>query len=205
MLVMDNMDELMTMPLEEGWIAASHACTCNPFKLKHYPANWFVRSASLLLALLLTLRSLQGPGELRPHPCQPHPAHPPLTILQADPPSPQLGPRRSRAVSRQLRQDLRHTAVRRARPHVPIPRSGPPRRCVQGSLSATLVPLQRSQDSEELPPRHVARRGRQEHSLHFEEAMGAAPAHRRPQRFLASAVSGSSALSDSPTATDRAS
>ncbi|GAA5854672.1 hypothetical protein JCM8547_004931 [Rhodosporidiobolus lusitaniae] len=40
MLVTSNMDELLEMPLEEGWIAASHACTCNPKKLVHYPKNW---------------------------------------------------------------------------------------------------------------------------------------------------------------------
>ncbi|KAK4056588.1 hypothetical protein OIO90_002436 [Microbotryomycetes sp. JL221] len=40
MLVLDNMDELMTMPLEPGWIAAAHACTCNPRKLAHYPKDW---------------------------------------------------------------------------------------------------------------------------------------------------------------------
>ncbi|GAA6042530.1 hypothetical protein JCM8097_004651 [Rhodosporidiobolus ruineniae] len=40
MLVVRNMDELMEMPLEEGWIAATHACTCNPKKLAHYPKTW---------------------------------------------------------------------------------------------------------------------------------------------------------------------
>ncbi|GAA6004904.1 hypothetical protein JCM10207_008447 [Rhodosporidiobolus poonsookiae] len=40
MLVVRNMDELMEMPLEEGWIAAAHACTCNPKKLSHYPKHW---------------------------------------------------------------------------------------------------------------------------------------------------------------------
>lgn len=40
MLVLRNMDELMTIPLEEGWIAAGHACTCNPRKLAHYPPEW---------------------------------------------------------------------------------------------------------------------------------------------------------------------
>ncbi|KAM0788763.1 hypothetical protein ACM66B_002854 [Microbotryomycetes sp. NB124-2] len=40
MLVLQNMDELMTMPLEPGWIAAAHACTCNPRKLAHYPKDW---------------------------------------------------------------------------------------------------------------------------------------------------------------------
>lgn len=61
MLVVDNMDELMTMPLEEGWIAAGHACTCNPLKLKHYPANWFVRFAGAPFALSLTSNTLQDP------------------------------------------------------------------------------------------------------------------------------------------------
>jgi len=40
MLVVRNMDELMEMPLEPGWIAAAHACTCNPKKLSHYPSDW---------------------------------------------------------------------------------------------------------------------------------------------------------------------
>ncbi|RUP45465.1 family 8 glycosyl transferase [Jimgerdemannia flammicorona] len=40
MLVRKNMDELMTMTLQEGWIAACHACTCNAMKIKRYPANW---------------------------------------------------------------------------------------------------------------------------------------------------------------------
>lgn len=42
MLVTANMDELMTMDLPEGWIAATHACTCNPLQLKHYPKDWSV-------------------------------------------------------------------------------------------------------------------------------------------------------------------
>ncbi|KAF7724008.1 hypothetical protein EC973_001468 [Apophysomyces ossiformis] len=40
MLPCQNMDELMTMSLPEGWIAACHACTCNPLKIKAYPADW---------------------------------------------------------------------------------------------------------------------------------------------------------------------
>jgi hypothetical protein len=24
------------------WVAASHACTCNPQKITHYPADWWV-------------------------------------------------------------------------------------------------------------------------------------------------------------------
>jgi len=40
MLVMRNMDELMEMDLPKDWIAAAHACACNPRKLAHYPADW---------------------------------------------------------------------------------------------------------------------------------------------------------------------
>ncbi|CAE6448372.1 unnamed protein product [Rhizoctonia solani] len=40
MLVRKNMDELFDLPLEEGWIAASHACTCNPMRIPHYPPYW---------------------------------------------------------------------------------------------------------------------------------------------------------------------
>lgn len=40
MIVMRNMDELMDIDLPDDWIAACHACACNPRKLKHYPADW---------------------------------------------------------------------------------------------------------------------------------------------------------------------
>ncbi|KAM3586733.1 hypothetical protein VKS41_001791 [Umbelopsis sp. WA50703] len=41
MLPIRNMDELMIMPLGgPEWIAASHACTCNPQKISHYPKDW---------------------------------------------------------------------------------------------------------------------------------------------------------------------
>lgn len=53
MLVLHNMDELMTLPLDPPDLAASgdkaksrrvfaagHACVCNPLKKKHYPADW---------------------------------------------------------------------------------------------------------------------------------------------------------------------
>ena len=42
MIVMRNMDELIDLDLPEGWIAAVHACACNPRKLAHYPADWLV-------------------------------------------------------------------------------------------------------------------------------------------------------------------
>ena len=40
MLVLKNMDELMEMDLEHGWIAAAHVCACNPRKFSHYPRDW---------------------------------------------------------------------------------------------------------------------------------------------------------------------
>ncbi|KAI8577408.1 hypothetical protein K450DRAFT_252284 [Umbelopsis ramanniana AG] len=40
MLPLQNMDELMTMPLTTNVVAACHACTCNPQKISHYPSNW---------------------------------------------------------------------------------------------------------------------------------------------------------------------
>jgi alpha-N-acetylglucosamine transferase len=40
MIVMRNMDELMDLELPKDWIAAAHACACNPRKFKHYPADW---------------------------------------------------------------------------------------------------------------------------------------------------------------------
>ena len=50
MLVMRNMDELMTMELDPSAMegkgdkvfAASHACVCNPLQKPHYPADWYV-------------------------------------------------------------------------------------------------------------------------------------------------------------------
>jgi alpha-N-acetylglucosamine transferase len=41
MLPLHNMDELMTLPLpDKDWVAACHACVCNPQKISHYPARW---------------------------------------------------------------------------------------------------------------------------------------------------------------------
>jgi alpha-N-acetylglucosamine transferase len=48
MLVLRNMDELMTLPLDAPELsgsggrvfAAGHACVCNPLKKPHYPKNW---------------------------------------------------------------------------------------------------------------------------------------------------------------------
>ncbi|ESA43318.1 glycosyltransferase family 8 protein [Neurospora crassa] len=39
-VILQNIDHLMTLHLPEGHIACSHACTCNPRKLAHYPKDW---------------------------------------------------------------------------------------------------------------------------------------------------------------------
>jgi hypothetical protein len=42
MIVKGKMDDLMEdLELAEGWIAAAHACACNPRKLLHYPEDWY--------------------------------------------------------------------------------------------------------------------------------------------------------------------
>ncbi|CAO3622966.1 unnamed protein product [Mucor hiemalis] len=41
MLPIQNMDELMHVDLpDENWVAACHACICNPQKISHYPSTW---------------------------------------------------------------------------------------------------------------------------------------------------------------------
>lgn len=42
MLPLQNMDELMDFNLlpNSHWIAAAHACVCNPQKIVHYPSSW---------------------------------------------------------------------------------------------------------------------------------------------------------------------
>ncbi|MBP2167355.1 lipopolysaccharide biosynthesis glycosyltransferase [Erwinia toletana] len=40
MLVVQNMDELMTLELPENGIAACHACRCNPNSIASYPKSW---------------------------------------------------------------------------------------------------------------------------------------------------------------------
>jgi hypothetical protein len=40
MLVLKNMDELMTIPIPEDGLGACHACVCNPRKLSYYPSTW---------------------------------------------------------------------------------------------------------------------------------------------------------------------
>jgi hypothetical protein len=39
-IILHNIDDMMTMDLPDGYVAAAHACTCNPRKLAHYSKDW---------------------------------------------------------------------------------------------------------------------------------------------------------------------
>ena len=41
MIVLRNMDELMTLDMPDDHIAAAHVCACNPRGIEHYPNDWF--------------------------------------------------------------------------------------------------------------------------------------------------------------------
>lgn len=39
-VILRNIDDMMELDIPEGWIASTHACTCNPRKLAHYSKDW---------------------------------------------------------------------------------------------------------------------------------------------------------------------
>ncbi|KAI1139589.1 glycosyltransferase family 8 protein [Hypoxylon sp. FL0543] len=39
-VILQNIDDMMEVELPDGWIASTHACTCNPRKLPHYSKDW---------------------------------------------------------------------------------------------------------------------------------------------------------------------
>ncbi|KAI0182051.1 glycosyltransferase family 8 protein [Hypoxylon sp. FL1284] len=39
-IILQNIDDMMVTELPDGWIASTHACTCNPRKLAHYSKDW---------------------------------------------------------------------------------------------------------------------------------------------------------------------
>ncbi|KAK1780271.1 nucleotide-diphospho-sugar transferase [Copromyces sp. CBS 386.78] len=43
-VILQNIDDLMTLDLPEDHIACVHACTCNPRKLAHYPQDWIPKN-----------------------------------------------------------------------------------------------------------------------------------------------------------------
>lgn len=40
MLLLHNVDDLLELDLPSDFIAASHACACNPRRFPHYPPDW---------------------------------------------------------------------------------------------------------------------------------------------------------------------
>ncbi|KAI0843375.1 glycosyltransferase family 8 protein [Hypoxylon sp. FL0890] len=39
-VILQNIDDMMEVDIPDGWIASTHACTCNPRKLPHYSKDW---------------------------------------------------------------------------------------------------------------------------------------------------------------------
>lgn len=39
-VILQNIDDMMEVEIPAGWIASTHACTCNPRKLPHYSKDW---------------------------------------------------------------------------------------------------------------------------------------------------------------------
>lgn len=64
MIVMRNMDELFDIDLPDNWIAASHACACNPMKFSHYPADWIPENCAF--TPLEHPTALTQPTEIKP-------------------------------------------------------------------------------------------------------------------------------------------
>ncbi|KAI1084029.1 glycosyltransferase family 8 protein [Whalleya microplaca] len=49
-VILKNIDDMMTVDIPEGWIASTHACTCNPRKLPHYSKDWIPENCGFTAA-----------------------------------------------------------------------------------------------------------------------------------------------------------
>ncbi|KAI0018235.1 glycosyltransferase family 8 protein [Xylariomycetidae sp. FL0641] len=49
-VILKNIDEMMDVELPDGWIASTHACTCNPRKLPHYSKDWVPENCAFTAA-----------------------------------------------------------------------------------------------------------------------------------------------------------
>ncbi|KAI5864344.1 glycosyltransferase family 8 protein [Durotheca rogersii] len=49
-VILQNIDEMMDVEIPEGWIASTHACTCNPRKLAHYSKEWVPENCAFTAA-----------------------------------------------------------------------------------------------------------------------------------------------------------
>lgn len=39
-IILHSIDDMMDVEIPKGWVASTHACTCNPRKLAHYSKDW---------------------------------------------------------------------------------------------------------------------------------------------------------------------
>ena len=152
MIVMRNMDELMELDLPSDWIAAAHACACNPRKLAHYPEDWWASHCTSTSSLhqLTTVR--QDPRELRIHAPQspewPFPTIIDPTVQPSSLHSAELRPRRSYAFCNARTIGRRFPSHLAACPHVFLPRSRFPRSLFPRQMETTALGLQRVEDAE---------------------------------------------------------
>lgn len=49
-IILQNIDYMMEFELPDGWIASTHACTCNPRKLPHYSKDWIPENCAFTAA-----------------------------------------------------------------------------------------------------------------------------------------------------------
>ncbi|KAH9893708.1 nucleotide-diphospho-sugar transferase [Xylariomycetidae sp. FL2044] len=49
-VILKNIDDMMDIEIPDGWIASTHACTCNPRKLKHYSKDWVPENCAFTAA-----------------------------------------------------------------------------------------------------------------------------------------------------------
>ncbi|KAI0484465.1 nucleotide-diphospho-sugar transferase [Xylariaceae sp. FL0804] len=56
-VILKNIDDMMTVELPDGWIASTHACTCNPRKLAHYSKDWIPENCAYTAANVTTGRT----------------------------------------------------------------------------------------------------------------------------------------------------
>ncbi|TDL28386.1 nucleotide-diphospho-sugar transferase [Rickenella mellea] len=62
MILRKNMDELLDMYLEDGWIASAHVCACNPRKIPSYPPDWIPANCPYTNSLQPAPMSENSPG-----------------------------------------------------------------------------------------------------------------------------------------------
>ncbi|KAL7624257.1 hypothetical protein AAE478_005817 [Parahypoxylon ruwenzoriense] len=49
-VILQNIDDMMEVDIPDGWIASTHACTCNPRKLSHYSKDWVPENCAFTAA-----------------------------------------------------------------------------------------------------------------------------------------------------------